>query len=72
MNIAWEINKLVDIMEAKENLVIQRVRAMTSGNIGRARFIENQAYPEYGKRIRAQIATVNEIWDAEIRKEQNG
>jgi hypothetical protein len=70
MTIASEISKLASILEEKEVFILQRIEAVLAGKSQRARFIENQIYPEYGRRIRAQISRINEIWN--IKNESEG
>jgi len=69
MSISNEISKLVSILEEKEVFILQRINAVLEGKSQRARFIENHIYPEYGKRIRAQILKINEIWNIQDESE---
>ena len=61
MSLANEMTKLVDILDQKSAFFIQRIQAVTSGNMGKARFIENCVYPEFNKRIQTQIQQINSL-----------
>lgn len=61
MSLANEVTKLVDILDQKSVFTIQRIQAVTSGNMGKARFIENCVYPEYNKRIQKQVQQINSL-----------
>lgn len=70
MTIAGNVDKLVSILEEKETFIFQRINAVLAGRGQRAKFIENQIYPEYKKRIKARIVKINEIW--KIQNESEG
>lgn len=72
MSLSNEMNKLVDILDQKSVFTIQRIQAVTSGNIGKVRFIENCVYPEFNKRIQIQIQLINSLMKTNNESEGHG
>lgn len=70
MTVVGEISKLVSILDEKGGFTIQRIEAVLGGDMRRARYIETQIYPEFGRRIRAQISRIYEVW--KIKDESEG
>ena len=70
MTVIGEISKLISILDEKGNFTIQRIEAVLGGDMRRARFIESQIYPEFGKRIRAQISKIYGVW--KVKDESEG
>lgn len=63
MSIAYEVRKLVLVLDQKAEVEDQCWDAKLAGDKAKIKFIEQYMYPSLNQHIRDQIERVNKLWN---------